>query len=196
MTTGCHYRKDFCIFLIICFVSSADSFRLRSRNLRLLEKAIFKPHLIFRNKGELMKTVFFKNWQVLLIALPLALALITSDAKTWGAEKDAAKPAVKKKRAAAKGRLPNFYKTVVNDAQKKEIYAIQAKYAPQIKELIKQLTALKTELSAETEAVLTSEQKDQVAKLVAEAKAKRKKPSSPKKKAADASKPGKKVAGK
>ena len=143
-----------------------------------------------------MKTSSIKIWKTLIIALPLALALITSDAKTWGAEKDAAKPTVKKKRAAAQGRLPDFYRTVVNAAQKKEIYSIQAKYAAQIKELRKQLSALITQRNTEVEAVLTPEQKDQVAKLAAEAKAKLKKPSSKKKKTASAGTTGKDVAGK
>ena len=142
-----------------------------------------------------MKTLTAKNWYTLLIALPLAFVLITSDANTWSAEKDAARPAVNKKRAAAKGRLPSFYRTVVNAAQKKEIYAIQAKYSTQIKELRKQLAALTTERNTEVEGVLTPQQKDQVAKLAAEAKAKRKKPSSPKKKSAATTKPGKNVAG-
>lgn len=143
-----------------------------------------------------MKTSPFKIWQTLLIALPLTLALITSDAKTWGVEKDAAKPAVKKKRPAAQGRLPNFYRTVVNGAQRKEIYSIQAKYAAQIKELRKQLAVLITQRDTEVEAVLTPEQKDQVAKLAAEAKAKRKKTPSQKKKSTATDKPGKNVAGK
>src|SRR5262245_27953748 len=74
----------------------------------------------------------------------------------------------------AKGRLPAYYKDVVNDEQRTKIYEIQAKYADQIDALQSQLEGLRKKQTDEIEAVLTKEQRDKVAALKAAADAKKK----------------------
>ncbi|HUE71144.1 MAG TPA: hypothetical protein VMP01_09670 [Pirellulaceae bacterium] len=95
-----------------------------------------------------------------------------------GQEKKAEKPKVTKK--AAKGRLPAFYKNVVNEEQRSKIYEIQQKYASQIEDLQSQLESVRKKQTEEIEAVLSKEQLDKVTSLKAESDTKKKK-DSPKK---------------
>jgi hypothetical protein len=68
-----------------------------------------------------------------------------------------------------KGRLPAYYKDVVDDKQKEQIYSIQTKYNDQIKKLADEMKALTEKRDAEVAAVLTAEQKAKVDALKAEA---------------------------
>jgi len=99
--------------------------------------------------------------------------------KTSATKKDGKKP------AKLTGRLPAYYRQVVDDAQRAKIYALQAKYrkdSNQIsaeiekltRDLRKKLAELKKEESAEVEAVLTAAQKKKVDALRAEAAERRK----------------------
>jgi len=95
------------------------------------------------------------------------------------AETPAEKPVPEKTVAAKKrefrGRLPAYYSQVVDQKQRKEIYAIQREYAPKIDALKAQLAALVADRNEKVDAVLTPEQLSKVEQLKAEAKAKREK---------------------
>jgi Spy/CpxP family protein refolding chaperone len=80
-----------------------------------------------------------------------------------------------KKLKQFKGRLPNYYRTVVTDEQRQKIYAIQKQYAPEIRKLREQLKTLTDQRNAKIEALLTPEQREQVAALKNAAKEKRRK---------------------
>jgi hypothetical protein len=88
------------------------------------------------------------------------------------ADKDADKKPPQKKEELS-GRLPPYYKDVVDDAQREKIYTIQAEYANQIERLKQQLDDLEAERDRRVEAVLTPQQKAKVQAAQAQAKAKR-----------------------
>lgn len=67
-----------------------------------------------------------------------------------------------------KGRLPPYYKDVVTEKQRDEIYTIQAKYEPQIDELQAQIDKLQEKRDAEIEKLLNASQKSKLEKLKAE----------------------------
>lgn len=81
-------------------------------------------------------------------------------------EKDA------KEKGKPRGRLPPFFSKVVDKEQRAAIYKIQDQYSPQLDELTKQLDAIEDKRDAEIAAVLTDEQRQKLATLIAEAKAK------------------------
>jgi len=83
-----------------------------------------------------------------------------------------AEPAVEKTEAF-RGRLPNYYRFVVDEKQREAIYKIQEEYAAKIDALKAQLAALTKERDAKVAAVLTPEQLKEVEQRAAEAKAKR-----------------------
>jgi predicted transcriptional regulator len=68
----------------------------------------------------------------------------------------------KPEKKAAKGKLPAYYADVVSGEQREKIYAIQAKYDSQVKDLNAQLAALAKKINDEIEEVLTDEQKEKV----------------------------------
>jgi len=70
-------------------------------------------------------------------------------------------------------RLPPYFRDVVTDDQRAEVYAIQDKYKTEIDALQKQLLALLKKQRAEMNAVLTPEQRAAVKTLAADAKAQR-----------------------
>lgn len=72
-----------------------------------------------------------------------------------------------------RGRLPSHYAEVVNEEQRARIYQIQAEYRDRIESLEDQLKALKQQRDEKIKSVLTEEQKQTIAKAVAEAKARR-----------------------
>jgi len=97
---------------------------------------------------------------------------------------DKAKKAEKsEKTTKPKGTLPAYFADVVSEEQRGKIYAIQAKYADQIKELNEQLEAVRKKQSDEIDAVLTAEQKAKIDAAREEAAAKKKKKADDKKKA-------------
>jgi hypothetical protein len=75
----------------------------------------------------------------------------------------------------AKGRLPPYYGSIVNDQQRQAIYLIQAKYDQQLDALNEQLQALEKRRDAEIEGVLSPEQRLVLKKTQDEAALKRKK---------------------
>ena len=101
-------------------------------------------------------------WIVLMLAVA---AMTLGYSSTATAQKAATK--------ARKPRLPNYYAKVVTDEQRTEINTIQEEYAPQIAKLRAELDSLLEERDAAVEKVLTAEQRKEVAKLRAEAAARR-----------------------
>ncbi len=75
-----------------------------------------------------------------------------------------------------RGRLPAYYKHVVSEKQRKEIYGIQKGYAEKIHALRTQIMELLRQRDGDVSAVLTDEQQVRVAKLVEDAKARRSRP--------------------
>ena len=117
-----------------------------------------------------MKRVFsFGGYVGLVLAVVVASSLRAADkpakdAKAMPAAKDPLEiqPVLPK-------RLPDHYAAVIDDAQRDEIYAIQARYAPEIEKLQAQLSAVMGRRNAEIRAVLTPEQQIKVDALTDEA---------------------------
>ncbi len=82
---------------------------------------------------------------------------------------NAQEAAPKKKAAEPAGRLPAYYKDVVDEAQRKKIYEIQAKYKVKIDVLAEEVKSLQSQRDKEIEALLSPEQKTKLAKVKAEA---------------------------
>jgi len=108
-----------------------------------------------------------------LFSLAIALAYLASPAVV-GQEKAAApQPAAAKQANKPRGRLPSFYKELVDQKQREAIYKIQQEYAAKIADLQAQLEAVTTERDEKIAAVLTPEQHKKLEALRAAAKAKR-----------------------
>jgi Spy/CpxP family protein refolding chaperone len=115
-------------------------------------------------------------WKKLVLA-SLVSALVVSAISLNSVGQDAKKADPKAKAGAkekAKGRLPAYYKDVVTDEQRDQIYALQAKYAKQLEDLQTQIDGVKGKLNGEIEALLSPEQKEKLAKVKEEAEAKKK----------------------
>ena len=69
----------------------------------------------------------------------------------------------------ASRRLPRYYAQVVTPVQREKIYELQAAYQEQIDALEAQLKAVMEKRDAEIEALLTPQQRETLAKIVAEA---------------------------
>ena len=67
-------------------------------------------------------------------------------------------------------RLPNFYRDVISEKQRDDVYAIQADYFEPIEMLSLRLERLQKERDAQIEAVLTAEQKKKITKLRGESR--------------------------
>ena len=98
--------------------------------------------------------------------------------------------AVEKKASAEKpkkfrGRLPNYYRKVVDEKQRQSIYQVQEEYASRIAALRAQLDAIMKERDEKVTAVLTPEQLQKVEQLKAAAQAEREKKKSAEKKPAE-----------
>jgi len=79
-----------------------------------------------------------------------------------------------KQRAEPRGRLPAYYADVVDGEQREKIYAIQQKYAAEVKALEDQLASLNKKIDDEIASVLRPEQLKKVEELRKEAMEKRK----------------------
>jgi len=104
----------------------------------------------------------------------LAAAILASSAigsVAIGQETTADPPAAAQKKF--RGRLPNYYRHVVDQKQREAIYAIQEEYAAKIAALQAQLDAMVEERDGKVAGVLTAEQAQKVKQLADEAKAKR-----------------------
>ena len=120
-----------------------------------------------------MNSAFWKK----LILASLASALVVSAISLNSVGQDAKKADPKAKAGAkdkARGRLPAYYKDVVTDEQRDQIYAIQAKYVKQLEDLQSQIDGLKAKQNEEIEKLLSPEQKEKLAKVKEEAEAKKK----------------------
>jgi hypothetical protein len=123
------------------------------------------------------KTLLVKLALLIAVVFPAAIVRGADDPKTGGpaTPKAAAKdstddPEMKKD---FKGRLPRNFAKLVSDSQKKKIYQIESDYAPKLKALRDQLSALTAQEDQEIRAVLTPEQVKKLDELTAESKAKR-----------------------
>jgi hypothetical protein len=117
-----------------------------------------------------------------LLLLVVGVSVISINGSSYlMAAKDApaAAPAADPKaKAVAKdetpgGRLPPYYKGLVDDTQRAKIYAIQAEHDPGIKQLQASVKAATAKRDAAVLAVLTPAQQEKLAKLQAEAKTKK-----------------------
>lgn len=102
--------------------------------------------------------------------LLLATVLVCGQRPATGQEQADAKPAAAKK---FRGRLPNYYRQVVDEKQRKAIYQIQQEYTAKIAALKAQLEAITKERDEKIVAVLTPEQNRKVDAARAAAKAER-----------------------
>lgn len=109
-----------------------------------------------------------------LVVLAFCTALTVGIAEPQ--EKPATKAAAAKKAAKPRGRLPAYYKDVVDNIQRDKIYAIQSDFNARIAALEEQLKTLLAERDLAVENVLSEEQKGKVKKSREDAAAKRKKP--------------------
>ena len=116
----------------------------------------------------------------------LAVVLVVTNRPVAGqeaqpvAEKAAGELTAPAKTKKFRGRLPNHYRKVVDEQQRKAIYKIQEEYASKAADLKAQLKALIKERDEKVVAVLTPEQVKKVQDLMAAAKAKRAKKKSAK----------------
>ena len=74
----------------------------------------------------------------------------------------------------AKGRLPAYFKEVIDAPQRDKIYTLQADYAAKISPLQEQIKKLVAERDAAIEKVLTAEQQEKLKKIRDAAAVKRK----------------------
>ncbi|MFN0017909.1 MAG: hypothetical protein ACKVP0_06590 [Pirellulaceae bacterium] len=132
-----------------------------------------------------MPLPIWKKFVVATCAATLVVAVVSLN--SIGQETKKADPKAKAgAKDKAKGRLPAYYKDVVTDEQRDQIYAIQAKYVKQLEDLQSQIDGLKAKQTEEIEKLLSTEQKEKLAKVKEEAEAKKK---SGKKKSAEETKP-------
>ena len=103
---------------------------------------------------------------IMLTFLPVLLA--TSGQPVVRADGDAANAPPKRGRHV----LPRHYATVVTEAQRAKIYAIQDEYDPKIAALAAKLKALKAQRDEKIKAVLTPQQQKEVEEATAKAKKK------------------------
>ncbi len=75
-----------------------------------------------------------------------------------------------------KGRLPAYYKDLVDEKQKEAIYKVQADFKAKIDALEEQLKQLADDRDAAIEKILTADQKTKLQKAKDEAAGKKKKP--------------------
>lgn len=109
-------------------------------------------------------------------SLLLATVLMWTALPAWG-QQAAAEPKAPAAEKAKKfrGRLPSYYRQVVDEKQRDAIYKIQEEFASKIADLKAQLAAITKQRDEKITATLTSEQLEKVEKLKTEALEKRKK---------------------
>lgn len=109
-------------------------------------------------------------WVVCVSLLALVISTVISTERPAPAADARAKRAASEKLT---GRLPSYYKLVVDEQQRQKIYRIQGEYRTRIKELETRLETLKKERDERIANVLSSKQKKQVETAAAQAKEKR-----------------------
>ena len=137
------------------------------------------------------------NRPMLAVALAAAFAvpaLILPAAAQKGDAAQGVRKQVNKK--AAKGRLPAYYATIVDDRQRQEIYGIQAEYHARIEALRAELEALVNERDEKIRGVLSPAQAQRLDGLIASAQAARAAKAAQKARAKKGAVPGKAAAAK
>jgi Spy/CpxP family protein refolding chaperone len=112
----------------------------------------------------------FARYLASTMVLALSALLVSSGTAAAQETPKATPPAAKadgKKADKATGRLPAYYKGVVNDDQRQQIYKIMAEYAPRLADLHAQMRQATKEQDDKIEALLTPEQKQKIAQLKA-----------------------------
>src|SRR4030042_2910794 len=95
-------------------------------------------------------------WTTLaLLAIALTSVHRSTVAQDQGTD---TKPAAAKKAKTLRGRLPSYYRAVVDEKQREAIYKIQEEYGRKIAELKAQLAAITQERGEKVKAGLTPEQ--------------------------------------
>ena len=124
----------------------------------------------------------FASYAIAAAVLLSAVGTFAQDAgKKATGTKPAGSAAIESRQSGQKAegksgrRLPQFYGKVVDQPQRKQIYAIQESYESEIQKLEQQLQALKDKRDAEIRAILRPEQLKEIEQLAADAKANRKK---------------------
>lgn len=102
-----------------------------------------------------------------------------------GAQDEAKPVATKKVAKKPSGRLPNYFATVVDAAQREKVYAIQAQYNGEIKVLRDQITGLTAKRDEEVRGVLSEEQLQKVDALTEAARKRAEERRKPKPKATE-----------
>ncbi|MEX0938571.1 MAG: hypothetical protein WDZ59_11985 [Pirellulales bacterium] len=118
------------------------------------------------------------NRTLVVATVPLLGLLLTFLPDRGAAQDEAAQPTAQqesqerpeRQRRASRGRLPAFYRQVITEQQREEIYSIQGKYRERIEALEKQLQEVNAQCDKEIESVLTPEQLEQVNALQEEAR--------------------------
>lgn len=128
-----------------------------------------------------MRQFKFLSFVVLSVAACSLLAF-AQDAKTQKEAKE-----VEEKEPAK--RLPPYYKDVVTETQRAEIYKLQEQYNNKISVLAEEIKKLQAERSTAIEALLTPEQKKKLADIKAAAAAKAKEGKEPKETTTETAKP-------
>jgi hypothetical protein len=122
------------------------------------------------------------RWKVFTVGAAIVLSSVVSlnlalgQGKAAKGKAAAAAAAADEAPAKAKGRLPAYYKDIVDAKQKDQIYAIQADYNTKIDALEAQIKKLTADRDAAVENVLSADQKDKLKKAREVAAAKKKKP--------------------
>ncbi len=129
-----------------------------------------------------MNDSLWRKVVVCAVVVPVLGLLVLNGPLSIGQDK-AKKSATTEQAEAPKGRLPPYFADVVSAEQKEKIYAIQAKYSDQIKDLNEQLAAIAKKQNDEIDAVLSAAQKAKIDEARAAAVAKKKKKADAKKKA-------------
>ena len=115
----------------------------------------------------------FGAFMSVLVAMLLAMPVITVRATAQDDAPAARKTDEPKAKSKSRGRLPMYYSRVVNTEQRDKIYEIQAKFDKQIAELLDEIKSLQKQRDDEVHGVLTKDQQEEVAQMVAEAQKQR-----------------------
>ena len=111
---------------------------------------------------------------VLLAGLFCSHLVLSADDKPAADAQQKGATAAQTESEKPKRRLPNHYAAVVTPEQREQIYAIQAEYNAEIDVLLAQIKELEDKRDAAIDATLSAEQLETVAKLKAEAEARKK----------------------
>jgi Spy/CpxP family protein refolding chaperone len=109
-----------------------------------------------------------------VVALVVSALGIPYAASTAAQKAAGGSAAAEGKTKARRVRLPNYYAGVTNDEQRTKLRAILHDFAPQIQQKREELQALIAKRNAALDEILTPEQRQEIAKLRAEAAARRK----------------------